>query len=339
MSVVSPRSNGAHESLQGVYTYDAANFYSLFGAVSRARAGRRTTRRPQGNDAPILGDILRGALPVLPPNPPLVSMVVPTFNRRKELTRNLQAFSKQTYPNFEVIVVNDCGAPVEDIVARFPFARLVTTPQNSGCARAINYGFSQARGEYLGALADDDLQYPDHIRQLVSALDTSRLDVVHSDIVLRLETQIGDGRYATYGHLLVHDNDHDPVAAYWGGACTHAAGYLASRKAWAKVNYFNPEVLRASDIDSVLRFSKDFDFGHVAGVTGEMSFRDDGTNSSAAAGRKLAYEVNDVMRAHAPNRRLIQDRLGASVQGIAEAQERPSFFLPWIRISQPIPVE
>ena len=53
----------------------------------------------------------------MPVDEPLVSVIIPTYNRPDGLRRALASVSAQTFRDFEVIVVNDAGIPVEQVVA------------------------------------------------------------------------------------------------------------------------------------------------------------------------------------------------------------------------------
>lgn len=336
-AVAAPLCNGAAEYVQNLVIYDPASFISLWGAVARARTNRRTVVRLHASDEAQLGELLSSQKPRIESPAPLVSIIVPTYNRRELLERNLRAFAAQTYPRIEVVVVNDGGVAVDDIVARFPFAKLVAPPQNVGVVKAVNFGFAHAAGEYIGMLADDDLQYPSHVAALVEGLQSSKLEVAHTDILLRLvepQTQAG---YATYGYTLIFHHDHDPVGVRWGGNATHAMGYLASRRAWEKIGYLDERRDCASDMDTILRFSTHFDIAHVPVVTGEMRYASDNTNASMRAGVKLVDEIRAVLLQHAPpESALTAARIEHVLSLTAACQEQQSFFAPWIRLSRPI---
>lgn len=100
---------------------------------------------------------------------PLVTVIVPTYNRPGMLERALKSISEQTFTNYEIVVVNDGGVDVSDIVRKFN-ARYIPLGRNWGCAGAKNVGLRAANGRYIAYLDDDDLYYPQHLEKLVSAL-------------------------------------------------------------------------------------------------------------------------------------------------------------------------
>lgn len=89
--------------------------------------------------------------------PPFFSVVIPNFNGERHLVTVLRALSRQTLPDFEVIVVDD--ASMDDSVARvehdFPEARLIVNRQNLGFAASCNSGAAAAAGRFLILLNSD----------------------------------------------------------------------------------------------------------------------------------------------------------------------------------------
>ena len=118
---------------------------------------------------------------------PLVSVIIPTYNRPDLVKKALTSITQQTYPNIEVIVVNDAGQDVGEIVRTFADRLKIVyqnNRQNQGAGGARNTGMSLARGQYIAFLDDDDIYYPAHLQILIESL-AANLDVigVYSDAV------------------------------------------------------------------------------------------------------------------------------------------------------------
>jgi len=103
---------------------------------------------------------------------PRVSVILPTYNRPRLLYRALMSVAGQTYRDFEVIVVNDGGQSITEIVSRFPFARLLVRETNGGLSAARNTGIESATGHYLAYLDDDDMWLPEHLETCLEFLET-----------------------------------------------------------------------------------------------------------------------------------------------------------------------
>ena len=111
-------------------------------------------------------------------NEPLVSGIIPTYNRPEMLRTAIESALMQTYSNIELIVVDDSreGDSNQSVVealsrsdARVIYTRNTTHPH--GIAGARNAGLDLAKGKYIAFLDDDDRWYPVHVSECVSALE------------------------------------------------------------------------------------------------------------------------------------------------------------------------
>lgn len=112
---------------------------------------------------------------------PLVSIIIPTYNRTEKLiNRSLPSAINQTYPFTEIIVVGD-GTEKETVEAMkaFPNIEFVNLPRTRypkdklarwqvGGAKAINWGLDHCKGEWVTFLGDDDALYPDFVQVLLA---------------------------------------------------------------------------------------------------------------------------------------------------------------------------
>lgn len=148
---------------------------------------------------------------------PLVSVVSLTYNRRDNIRELLTALRHQTYPRFEVIVVDNASTDgtAEMIRRDFPEVRLIETETNLGMV-AYNLGFEAAQGEYILVMDDDGL--PGNARwiaDVVACFEANpRLGVVACAIRMR-----DTGRIAHDSPQFAPDGDSEsgyPCPAYNG---------------------------------------------------------------------------------------------------------------------------
>jgi glycosyltransferase involved in cell wall biosynthesis len=105
-----------------------------------------------------------------------VSVIIPTYNRCALLQQALDSVFAQTFPDFEVIVVDDgsddgTAAALQPLVQR---GRLrVVGKANGGPSSARNRGIDEAAGEYIALLDDDDLWPPEKLAWQVAALSSN----------------------------------------------------------------------------------------------------------------------------------------------------------------------
>lgn len=127
----------------------------------------------------------------------MVSIIIPIYNVEQYITTCLESVEAQTYTDYEVILVDDCGtdntmAVAEKFIScssiknRF---RIVRHEHNKGNSVARNTGISEARGKYIYQLDDDDTMTPDCLEKLVKAAEET-----HADMVVGNFDIIGDER-------------------------------------------------------------------------------------------------------------------------------------------------
>lgn len=106
-----------------------------------------------------------------PPEPGLVSVIVPSYNRAHTLEVALRSALSQTYGNIEVIVVDDGSTDgTRSLVESLPSRVTYLYQENAGVSAARNRAMSAARGEYIAFLDSDDCWYPWKIEAQLAAL-------------------------------------------------------------------------------------------------------------------------------------------------------------------------
>ena len=111
--------------------------------------------------------------PPIKSDEPLVSVIVPTYNRAAIVTRALRSILDQTYQNTEILVVDDASSDnTQEVIAglRDPRIRYLRHDRNRGGSVARNTGIKAARGEYLAFLDSDDEWLADKLRVQVAAM-------------------------------------------------------------------------------------------------------------------------------------------------------------------------
>lgn len=130
-------------------------------------------------------------------NMPLVSVIVATYRREESLKKALESLEQQTYPNVEVVLVNDnddthWNGIVREIAEKLSSVsklRLVENHPNLGSARARNAGIEAAAGEYITFLDDDDIYLPEKIQKQVTAMLETNADYCITDLDLYTEKE------------------------------------------------------------------------------------------------------------------------------------------------------
>lgn len=110
---------------------------------------------------------------VPPAFPPTVSVVIPAYNRAATICAAMESVLRQTYPDFELLVVDDCSqdgtlaaaARLDD-----PRIRLIESPANEGASAARNRGVREARGTWIAFHDSDDEWLPRKLEKQMARL-------------------------------------------------------------------------------------------------------------------------------------------------------------------------
>ncbi|MEH1806175.1 glycosyltransferase family 2 protein [Nostoc sp.] len=118
---------------------------------------------------------------------PKVSIVIPAYNSLKFLPETMESVFKQTFKDFEVLVVNDGSSDdTEHWVSQIADPRFkLITQENQGLSGARNTGIAHASGEYIAFLDADDLWEPTKLEKQVLCLEeNSEIGLVYTWVAL-----------------------------------------------------------------------------------------------------------------------------------------------------------
>ncbi len=288
--VVTPMTNGAHEYVPGIAAYVPWIRRSIRESVQVALGRPPATISPPSAPEPLHAPQLRT-------NGPLTSIVVRTHNRPRFLERALGSIASQMYRDVEAVVVNDAGEPVDEIVARFPFARLVVNEKNLGTTPSANVGLRAARGTYVGLLDDDDMLFPDHVARLVDAMERTRGAAANAHaITCYLElTPFSD--YAVYGYRVALARHIDRSDIYVRDPIAPMS-MLMRRSVLEDLGGFDESVDFAEDWELWIRIAEHYDVQYVPYVTGIYSVRTDATNTVVTLAARFGSAFARIVELH-----------------------------------------
>ena len=122
-------------------------------------------------------------------NTPLISIIVPVYNVERYLPRCIESILRQTYTNFELILVDD-GTPdrsgiICDRYAEKDSRIRVIHKENGGVSTARNAGIDAAKGEWITFVDSDDWVYNDYLKVLLEPLNNCDYDLTIAKIESR----------------------------------------------------------------------------------------------------------------------------------------------------------
>jgi GT2 family glycosyltransferase len=109
-----------------------------------------------------------------------VSVIIPCFNAQQYLRETIDCVLGQSYPDIEIIAVNDGSTDAtRSILETYGHRVIVVNQRNQGRSAARNMGLSRASGEYVLFLDSDDLIDPRHLELLAAAIDFSGAGIAY----------------------------------------------------------------------------------------------------------------------------------------------------------------
>lgn len=219
----------------------------------------------------------------------LVSVIVRTKDRPPLLANALKSIAEQTYANLEIVVVNDGGQDVRDVVTALAGGIPVTYiahDNSKGRAAAANTGLKAAKGLYLNFLDDDDLFYPDHIETLIQNLQANNGKIAYTSVLSAHFNGPPERPENCIKKVVNHDIDFDPDRILFQNYIP-IMSVLFHRDILSKVEGFSEDLTLFEDWDFWIRASRHFRFHHVDKVTAEYRFY--GVDTTEAS-HKQKYE-------------------------------------------------
>jgi glycosyltransferase involved in cell wall biosynthesis len=208
---------------------------------------------------------------------PLISIIIPTFNRLYHLSELMESLSRQTFQDFEVIIVNDAGENVDLVRTLYPelSITIIDMEENSKHVHARNAGLKQAAGELIMLIDDDDLLVPSHIETMISELNG--FDMIYSDVEIVNFQQQNHVRVLVDRFLFAYELDYQAMRSF---STFVSSGCLYRKKIHETIGFFDPEVHNYWDWDFYLRVAENFKVNRVAVAGVLYDFSDANANQS-----------------------------------------------------------
>jgi len=110
---------------------------------------------------------------------PKISIVIPAYNAANYLSEAIDSALAQTYPNVEIIVVNDGSrddGETEKIALSYGDQIRYFHKENGGSSSALNVGIANMTGEWFSWLSHDDLYTPEKLEKQVAYMNSLDID-------------------------------------------------------------------------------------------------------------------------------------------------------------------
>lgn len=185
---------------------------------------------------------------------PLVSVIIPTYNSSEYIIETLQKLESQTYPNFEIVVVNDGSkdttlAVLQEYLKNHP-QLVVINKENGGVSSARNAGIRSAKGQFITFLDDDDELAPDYLTKMHARQRETNGDALYCGY---------DGYHikngVTYSPINTEFKDGFLLFDFFNKKIRFHIGCLFIRKSFLESNalYFDEDLRIGEDLEFIYR--------------------------------------------------------------------------------------
>ncbi|MFC4402654.1 glycosyltransferase family 2 protein [Gracilibacillus xinjiangensis] len=208
---------------------------------------------------------------------PVVSVIIPTYNRPEALAELLASLHQQTFQNFEVIIVNDAGQDVSSIVSLYPdlTSRLINLEENSHHVRARNTALPYVKGEWIMLMDDDDLITPTHIEIMLK--EAHGYDLIYSDVEIVNYRKTKQGRVPVSHRLFAYELDLKAMRKF---STYVPSGSMYRASIHKQIGLFDENMRNYWDWDFFLRVADVYRVKRVPVASVLYDFSDSGNNQS-----------------------------------------------------------
>lgn len=189
-------------------------------------------------------------------NRPLISIIIPTYNRAHLILNAINSVINQTYDNWELIVVDDASYDnTDEVIKNLSDHRIkyIKSETNGGNAAARNIGVKAASGEYISFLDSDDLMESNCLEEFFNVLKNKP-----------------DTKFAFGGYYILNTQTNHKTKVLWrpdpsksflkelkiGTGC----GLLVKAEVFEKVGFFDERLRVAVDTDWLIRVEKKYSY-------------------------------------------------------------------------------
>ncbi|TJZ74041.1 glycosyltransferase [Chitiniphilus eburneus] len=209
------------------------------------------------------------------PNAPLFTIIITTYNRPQMLLDALASVAAQTCRDFELVLVNDCGEPVEHLLQQCDFPiTYVRHDTNRGLSAGRNTALRLARGRHVCYLDDDDMMYPNHLEVLAAAIGQDPEVVYYTDSWYVNEEVLENGQRITGARAIPYPHNVFSIERLQVSNYIPVNTWCHPHRAFARVGGFDETLPALEDWEMLLRLAGNYPLVHLQTPTVEVRVRE-----------------------------------------------------------------
>ena len=178
------------------------------------------------------------------------SIVIATFNSESTIRECLQSINKQSYTNFEIIIIDNCSKDkTVEIIKKFKFKKIkIIVEKDNGIYDAINKGIRKSKGNIISILHSDDFYYNSNVlKKLYTLFNKYRTEIIYGNLVYVQRKNINNNvRIWKPGNL-----ESNNFNAGWNPP--HPS-FFVKRNTYEKQGLYKTNIGNAADIELMYRY-------------------------------------------------------------------------------------
>lgn len=208
----------------------------------------------------------------IPETDPLVSVIIPVYNRETTIARSINSVLNQTYTNLEVIVVDDGSTDnTLSVVNSIEDSRIkIISQTNKGACVARNVGIDVSNGEYIAFQDSDDEWHEDKLEKQVDILKNK----IEYDIAFcnasRYDLEDGESKLLVFGLREGRIDENILI-----GSSKVSTQTILARKEVFEEDKFDPQMPRLQDYDLTIRLAQKHNFYYMENPLVDMYVQPD----------------------------------------------------------------
>jgi glycosyltransferase involved in cell wall biosynthesis len=200
---------------------------------------------------------------------PLISIILPVYNRLEYLSQAIDSVLNQTYNNWELIIADDASdVATQEFLNRYDRVsniKVYSNPQNLGLFSNLNQGIRRSQGKYILLLCTDDFLLPECLQTSLSLLEAHQ----DSGLVLSAFRSVdAEGRELPSGAIYYYDRflskplqllkseEVLPLLLKYGSINGNLSGMFFTRSLYERVGGFREDSIQIADWEWLYRVAK-----------------------------------------------------------------------------------
>jgi len=206
-----------------------------------------------------------------------ISIIIPTYNRQDLLKSALASIAAQTFNDYEVVLVNDGGVPLDDVIEKSGIEdriKYIVNPENLGQTKSLNIGLEKSSGRFISYLDDDDIYFSNHLEILYNFLTSNKHEFAFTNCI---RTVINPDNGIIVKADILPSEEYAREKLFTRNVI-HIISTMHRKECLEKSGLFDVNLKFLKDCDLFVRLSEHYKFHHIDEITCEAFFRTDKSN-------------------------------------------------------------